>query len=201
MIQTISGIEYAKNYLHWLTDLISGLDLESIGNVIEKIDQAREKHSTIFFMGNGGSAATANHFANDLSVCASPDGAIPIRALSLASNIALITCIGNDFGYDKIFVNQLKNLMRPGDVVIGISASGNSQNVIQALQYADSNGATSVAIVGFDGGLMKKIARHVVHVKSAKGEYGPVEDIHMILDHLISTYLGSQTSHIEVAAS
>lgn len=196
MSQPTSELEYAAKYLNRLVALIGELDLGAIGTIMELMARVREKQSTVFFMGNGGSAATANHFANDLCVSASPDGCVPIRALSLASNIALITCIGNDFGYDKIFVNQLKNLMRPGDIVIGISASGNSQNVIQALQYADSNGATSVAIVGFDGGQMKKIAKYVIHVRSEKGEYGPVEDIHMVLDHLMSTYFGAQTSRL-----
>jgi D-sedoheptulose 7-phosphate isomerase len=139
-------------------------------------------------LGNGGSAATACHFANDLGVCASPEGKTPFRAISLASNMAYVTCLANDMGYDDIFSGQLRNFMQPGDVVVGISASGNSPNAVNALDYANKNKASSVAIVGFDGGLMKQKANYVIHVKSEKGEYGPVEDVHMVLDHLISTY-------------
>lgn len=180
---------YAKDYIRRLESLMNNLDFDSIGIVIEEFTNARDRGSTIFFMGNGGSAATANHFANDLGVCASPEGKTPFRSLSLASNVAFLTCLGNDFGYESIFARQLKNLMKPSDIVVGISASGNSPNVISALQYAADNDAIPIAIVGFDGGTMKKIARHVIHVKSEKGEYGPVEDIHMVLDHLISTFL------------
>ncbi len=185
----IKESDYARGYISRLKTLMNALDFDSIGKVIEEFSKARERGSTIFFMGNGGSAATANHFANDLCVCASPEGKKPFRCVSLASNVAFLTCLGNDFGYDSIFVRQLRNLMSPSDLVVGISASGNSANVVNALQYAVDNNAIPIAIVGFDGGIMKKIAHHVIHVQSEKGEYGPVEDIHMVLDHLVSTYL------------
>lgn len=186
---SLNGANYAIDYVKRLETLMNNLDFDSIGRIIDEFAKSRERGSTIFFMGNGGSAATANHFANDLGVCASPEGKIPFRSLSLAANVAFLTCLGNDFGYESVFVRQLKNLMRPLDLVVGISASGNSPNVVNALQYAADNEGIPVAIVGFDGGQMKKIATHVIHVKSEKGEYGPVEDIHMILDHLISTFL------------
>ena len=182
-------LKYAQQYSRNICSLLGFLDWGSVAQLIAEFDDVRNRGSKIFFMGNGGSAATANHFANDLSVCASPETKIPLRAISLASNEALLTCLGNDFGYHSIFVRQLKNLMTPGDVVVGISASGNSRNVIEALEYANSNGGESVALVGFDGGQMRKLAKHVIHVKSEVGEYGPVEDIHMILNHLISTFL------------
>lgn len=185
----IDGVGYAKDYIRRLETIIRGLDFDSIGRVIDELARARDRGSTIFFMGNGGSAATANHFANDLGVCASPDGKTPFRSLSLASNVAFLTCLGNDFGYDSVFVRQLRNLMRPEDVVVGISASGNSPNVVKALQFAADNQGVPIAIVGFDGGQMKKISQLTIHVRSEKGEYGPVEDVHMILDHLISTCL------------
>ena len=184
-----SGSVYARTYLKRLQAILDNMDLDSVGTVIDEFAKARDRRSTIFFMGNGGSAATANHFANDLGVCASPRGKIPFRSISLASNVAYLTCIGNDFGYENIFVRQLQNIMSPNDLVVGISASGNSPNVVNALKYARENAGIPIAIVGFDGGEMKKIASHVIHVKSEKGEYGPVEDVHMVLDHLISTYL------------
>ena len=192
---SFSKADYAKNYIKRLQSILDNLDIESVVKVIDEFIEARDRGSTIFFMGNGGSAATSDHFANDLNVCASPEGQPPFKSLSLSSNSAYLTCLGNDFGYESIFARQLKNLMKASDVVVGISASGNSPNVVNALEYASQKGGIPVAIVGFDGGQMKKIAKHVIHVKSEKGEYGPVEDLHMILDHLISTCLAHKTLH------
>lgn len=192
---SFSKADYAMNYIKRLQSILDNLDIESVVKVIDEFIEARDRGSTIFFMGNGGSAATSDHFANDLNVCASPEGQPPFKSLSLSSNSAYLTCLGNDFGYESIFARQLKNLMKASDVVVGISASGNSPNVVNALEYASQKGGIPVAIVGFDGGQMKKIAKHVIHVKSEKGEYGPVEDLHMILDHLISTCLAHKTLH------
>lgn len=190
-LERVSSSEFARNYIDRLIALLRQLDYDAIDRVIALFVEARSKGNTIFFLGNGGSAATAAHFANDLGVCASPKGMIPFRPISLTSNTAFMTCLGNDFGYQDIFWRQLRNLMRPGDVVVGISASGNSPNAVKALEYASEHGGISVALVGFDGGMMKKMADHAIHIKTAKGEYGPVEDIHMVLDHLISTCLAS----------
>jgi D-sedoheptulose 7-phosphate isomerase len=183
------GTEYARAYIKRLTGILKNLDYEAVARVMDLFLEARSNGNTIFLLGNGGSAATAAHFANDLSVCASPEGHTPFGAISLTANISLVTCLANDFGYETVFSRQLRTLMRPGDVVVGISASGNSPNAVKALEYANDAEGISVAIVGFDGGLMKKIATHVIHVETEKGEYGPVEDVHMILDHLITTFL------------
>ena len=183
--------EFARHYLDHLISVLRRVDCDSIAQVIDLFLQARSNGNTIFFLGNGGSAATAAHFANDLGFCASPEGSVPFRALSLTSNTAFITCLANDTGYENIFSLQLRNLMRPGDVVVGISASGNSPNAVKALEYARQSGGIPVAVVGFDGGAMKKIAAYSIHVETEKGEYGPVEDVHMVLDHLISNYLAT----------
>ncbi|MEW6350556.1 MAG: SIS domain-containing protein [Thermodesulfobacteriota bacterium] len=184
-------VEFARGYAQRLVQLLEAMDWDSVSRVIEVFLEARSRRSTIFFVGNGGSAATASHFANDMCVCASPQDRTPFRALSLTCNNSHLTCLANDFGYDTVFSLQLRNLMEPGDVVVGISASGNSPNVVNALEFADRNGGVSVALVGFDGGRMKEIARHCIHVRTDKGEYGPAEDMHMVLDHLISNYLAS----------
>lgn len=186
-----SGPEFAHAYVERLITILRGLDYDAVGRVIDLFLEARTTGNTIFFLGNGGSAATACHFANDFGFCASPEGHIPFRCLSLTANSSVITCLANDIGYENIFSWQLRNLMRPGDVVVGISASGNSSNAVNALQYAVENGGIPVAIVGFDGGRMKEIAQHVIHVETDKGEYGPVEDVHMVLDHLITKCLSS----------
>ena len=113
----------------------------------------------------------------------------PFRAISLTDNQAIITAIGNDFGYDQIFLRQLKVLGRKDDILVGISASGNSANVINAMEYANSVGIKTVAITAFDGGIMKKIAQVGIHIPTGPKEYGPAEDVHMILDHLVGAYL------------
>lgn len=181
--------EFARSYLTRVTAVLANLDTQAIAQVIEVFLDARKRDAHIFFLGNGGSAATALHFANDLGVCASPEGRRPFRAVSLTANTSLITCLANDIGYENVFRWQLRNLMRPGDVVVGISASGNSPNVVRGLEYAMENGGIPVAMVGFDGGVMKRITKYVIHVATDYGEYGPSEDVHMALDHLMSTYL------------
>lgn len=186
-----SGVEFARRYVARLSALLERLDCDAVAHVIDAFLDARARGNTIFFLGNGGSAATAAHFANDLGFCSSPEGHIPFRALALTTNTAFITCLANDIGYENVFMWQLRNLMKPGDVVVGISASGNSPNAVKALEYAKNNGGIPVALVGFDGGAMKQIAGHVVHVETEKGDYGPVEDVHMVLDHLISTFLAT----------
>jgi len=187
-----SGEDYGKHYVSYLSELLLGLDFEAIEKVIEVFQKARANGKTIFFIGNGGSAATCSHFAEDLSYGTQMEGKEPFKALSLTGNVAHMTAIANDGGYENIFVGQLKNLFEQGDVIVGISGSGNSLNVIKAIEYVNSNGGISIGLLGFDGGKMKEICHYYIHVKTMKGEYGPVEDIHLILGHLITTYLKSK---------
>lgn len=186
-----SGEDYAKNYVSYLSELLVNLDFKTIGKVIEVFQDARTNGNTIYFVGNGGSAATCSHFAEDLAWGTKTKGKKPFRALSLTNNVAYITALSNDIGYESIFVEQMKNLFKERDIIVGMSASGNSPNVIKVIEYANDNGGISIGFLGFDGGKMKKICYHCVHVETAKGEYGPVEDIHLALCHLIITYLKS----------
>jgi D-sedoheptulose 7-phosphate isomerase len=179
---------FAKAYLEYLSGILTKMDLDSIGGFIELLQDARERGARIFFIGNGGSAATASHFANDLGF-GTRTWKKPFRALSLTDNVAVITALGNDYGYDDIFVLQLKTQIAKGDVVVAISASGNSPNIVKAIEYANEVGAITVGMTGFDGGKLRKIAKSAVHVPSQKGEYGPVEDVHMIMDHLVGAFL------------
>ena len=179
---------FSLAYMGYLKHVMDGIDVESICAFVATLLDARDRGATIFFMGNGGSAATASHFANDLSI-GSNDYKKPFRALSLVDNTAIVTALGNDFGYEEIFSRQLQVLGKSGDVVVGISASGNSQNILNAFDYAKSAEIKTVAITGFDGGKMKMIADQGIHVPTGHKEYGPAEDMHMILDHLVGAYL------------
>ncbi|MBI5139170.1 SIS domain-containing protein [Candidatus Nomurabacteria bacterium] len=179
---------FAKNYFNYLNEIMGRIDLNEIAQFVEILLDSRERGSTIFFIGNGGSAATASHFVNDLSI-GTRSWNKPWRAICLNDNIAVLTAIANDYGYEDVFVNQLKVQTKKEDVLVAISASGNSPNILKAVEYANTNGVLTIGLTGFDGGKLKQIAKKVIHVPTSNGEYGPVEDIHMILDHLVHTYI------------
>lgn len=179
---------FAKSYLDYLSNVLKEISLKEIANFAESLLTAREKGASIFFAGNGGSAATASHFANDISI-GTNNYQKPFKAISLSDNIPILTALGNDFGYDEIFVRQLKILGKSGDTLVCISASGNSQNLINAVEFAKKLGIKTIALTAFDGGKLKKIADEGVHVPTEMKEYGPAEDAHMVLDHLVSAFL------------
>ena len=181
--------DYFRSYFSYLNGLLTAIDTESISNVIDCFLTARENSRTIFFAGNGGSASTASHFAQDLGEVGRKANKPGFRTLSLTDNISLLSAIGNDYGFEKIFSVQLSEMFTPGDVLVAISASGNSPNVVNAVEFAQKAGGKTVGLVGFDGGKMKDICDHVIHVKTDIGAYGPAEDAHMVMDHLITSYL------------
>lgn len=187
-IFTKDPVAFASAYLEYLSTVLKKIDTAEIARFVEILMDARKRCATVFFIGNGGSAATASHFANDLAI-GTNSYEKPFRVISLTDNNAILTALGNDFGYDQIFVRQLRVFGRQGDVVVGISASGNSSNLITTFEYAHSAGIRTVAITAFDGGKMKAMAQENVHVPTALAEYGPAEDAHMILDHLVGAYL------------
>jgi len=187
-IFTKDPVAFAGAYLDYLTSVLKTIDAREIGQFIETLLDARESGATIYFIGNGGSAATASHFANDIAI-GTNSYEKPFRAVSLTDSNAIITAVGNDFGYEEIFVRQLRVLGQPGDVVVAISASGNSSNLLRTFDYAKKVGIKTVAITAFDGGKIKQMADEGVHVPTAPKEYGPAEDAHMVLDHLVGAYL------------
>ena len=187
--ETGTARDYGKRYTSCLSELLSNLDFQAIEKVTEIFETARSDGKTIFLIGNGGSAATSSHFAEDLALGTFIEGKQPFKALSLADNTAYTTALANDEGYENIFVGQMRALFSAGDVLVAISASGNSANVVKAIEYANSNGGITVGLVGFDGGKLKSMCQHCVHIKTMKGDYAPVEDIHLILAHIVSTYL------------
>lgn len=187
-IFTEDPVEFAASYLDYLSGVLGQIDRAEIGAFIETMLGARERGAMIFFIGNGGSAATSSHFANDIAIGTNSYDK-PFRALALTDNNAILTAVGNDFGYEEIFSRQLQVLAKPGDVVVAISASGNSPNLLRAFEYARTAGLHTVAVTAFDGGKMKAMADQCVHVPTGMKEYGPAEDAHMILDHLVGAYL------------
>lgn len=191
--------EFADRYFGYITEVMGRVDRREIAAFIEVLLDARRRGARIFFIGNGGSAATADHFANDLAI-GTRSGTLPFRAISLTDNVAILTAIGNDLGFHEIFTVQLKALMESGDVVVAISASGNSPNLVEAIHWAAEHGAITVGLTGFDGGAVRKLVRLSVHVPTREGEYGPAEDLHMILDHLVGAYLRAVCAAEKVGA-
>lgn len=179
---------FADGYLRYVQTLLGRANPGEVAGFIRILLAARERGATVFFIGNGGSAATASHFANDIAI-GTNDYENPFRVISLTDNAAIMTAIGNDHGFEEIFVRQLKVLGRKGDVLVGISASGNSPNLVRAFEHASSAGIETFAITAFDGGRLKQIADSGFHIPTGPKEYGPAEDIHMILDHLVGAYL------------
>tara|TARA_B100000989_G_scaffold191482_1_gene144217 strand:- start:172 stop:759 length:588 start_codon:yes stop_codon:yes gene_type:complete len=178
---------FSKNYFDYLKVLIDKLSIENVSKFIELILQTRENNKTIFFIGNGGSASTASHFVNDISL-GSRQFEKPFRAISLCDNQAVITAIGNDDGYENIFLQQLQTQAKAGDVLVAISASGNSPNVIKAINWAKDNDLTTVGLSAFDGGMLAKLSDLNIHVPTKIGEYGPAEDLHMVICGLVGSF-------------
>lgn len=186
-----SAKNYAAEYLKYLATLMNNLDTEAIADFIEELEQARESGNTVFMVGNGGSAGTASHMANDigLDVMKKSGTGRPFCLISLTDNIPIITAIANDEGYENVFVYQLKLQYNHGDKLIVISASGDSSNVVAAANWVKEQGGRVIGLLGFDGGKLKNICDVFILAETPKGEYGPVEDIHMIINHLAGSYL------------
>ncbi len=185
---TSDAAVFARRYLDYLKHVLDTVDTDSVARFIATLLDTRRRGATVFFIGNGGSAATASHFANDLSI-GSNDYEQPFRVVSLTDNVAIMTALGNDYGFEEVFVRQLRVLGKKGDVLVGISASGNSPNLIRAFEFAAKAGIRTVALTAFDGGKLKQMADEGIHIPTGPKEYGPAEDAHMILDHLIGAYL------------
>jgi len=176
-------------YIEQVRTTLSKLPIGEIERMVDIIQGVREKGGRIFIFGNGGSAATASHFAGDLNKGASCSGQPRLRAISLTDNIPLVSAWANDASYEDIFAQQLENHVEPGDVVFGISGSGQSMNVVNALRLANAKGATTLAFTGFDGGKIKDIAHLCLIVPNNTMEQ--VEDVHLLLEHVITTCLRS----------
>lgn len=180
---------YTGEYMAHLNGLLKGVDSSKVEDVSRIFLQARRQGNSIYFAGNGGSAATASHFAQDLCEVGRKAKCPTFKGIGLTDNTAFITAVGNDYGFEKIFTVQMQEVFQPDDVLVVISASGNSRNLVEAVKLANARGGVTIGLLGFDGGELLKICQHSIHIRTEKGEYGPVEDVHMVLDHLITSYL------------
>jgi D-sedoheptulose 7-phosphate isomerase len=177
MTQWISG------YLSAQKATLDSIPADAVAHLIGKLQGALKNGANIYAFGNGGSAANASHFATDLGKGASDKLGKRFRVLSLNDNVSWMLALGNDYSYEDVFVGQLQNYGRPGDIAIGISVSGNSPNCVKALDWARKNGLQTVALVGAKRGRMAEVAEHVIAVNDT--HYGRVEDAHMGICHLL----------------
>jgi D-sedoheptulose 7-phosphate isomerase len=174
----------------WINDFVTAqkaaldsIPVEAVAQVIEKLKQALAEDRQIFVFGNGGSAMNSSHFVTDLGKGSSDKVGKRFRVLSLNDNVSWMTAIGNDYAYDQIFVRQLENYGRKGDLVLALSVSGNSPNVVNAMEWANQNGLHTIALVGGKRGKMAEIAHQSIVINST--HYGRVEDAQMSICHML----------------
>lgn len=176
-----------NNYLLLLKKTIDRLDIAQINTVMNELLAVHARGGMIYIFGNGGSASTASHFVNDFNKGVSENLVKRFRVICLNDNISTLSAVANDIHYNQVFKFQLENYLEAGDLVMGISGSGNSENVVEAIEYANSRGVATVALLGYDGGQLKSRARYSIHVLI--NDMQKVEDIHLILNHLMMTIL------------
>ncbi len=175
--------EQIRQYIEMEKRVLDSLAENDINEVMNVLERARLARKRIFICGNGGSASTAAHLECDFNKGISYDQEIKYDIECLSDNVPMMMAIANDLGYEDIFVEPLKNKLKRGDVVIGISGSGNSENVVKATIYANTIGADTIAFTGYGGGQLKKIAKYNIHVQIDNMQI--VEDVHLVLDHMM----------------
>lgn len=180
--------KFTTEYITTLKSLLDQVDIDVIADIVDEIEKLLLNKGRLYVLGNGGSSATASHMVNDLGAGLRRRNIINLDVVSLGDNSPVVTAIANDIGYDNIFYMQMKGLLKPEDVILAISCSGNSPNIIKAAEYSLELGCKLIGVTGFDGGRLKEMSHINFHVNSPKGEYGLVEDVHMILDHIIYSY-------------
>ncbi|MEO6526220.1 MAG: SIS domain-containing protein [Gemmatimonadaceae bacterium] len=184
------SLDFIHEYLAELDTTLRALPHEQIAGIIRAIRDVRDRDAQLFVVGNGGSASTASHFAVDLGKGASLGGERRFRVMSLTDNVPWISALANDLSYDDVFVEQLKNFARSGDLLLAFSGSGNSENVLRAVRYANSIGCHTIGLAGYAGGRLREEARECLVVQA--DHMGRIEDGHFVVQHLIVYYFMSR---------
>ena len=175
--------EKIRQYIEMEKQVLDALDSDAINEVMNVLENARLKGKRIFICGNGGSASTASHLECDFNKGISYEQEIKYDIECLSDNVPMMMAIANDIGYDDVFVVPLKNKLKVGDIVIGISGSGNSENVVRAFEYANKLGSDTIAFTGYSGGKLKEMAKYNIHVNIDNMQI--VEDVHLVLNHMM----------------
>ncbi len=180
--------DFSSRYFNYLSSVFKKIKGNDLDNLVLELDELRKRKGTLFVIGNGGGAANATTMANDLGfdILKKTKTKNTFRIVSLTDNNAVITAIANDTGYNNIFVNQLKIHFKRNDKLLIFSASGNSPNLIKAAEWVKKRSGKVLGFYGFNGGKLKKISDCSIHIKTEKGDYGPVEDIQLMLNHILA---------------
>ncbi len=181
--------EVVTDYLRRFRDLMATVDVGRVVAAIDCLRTARDADRTIFVAGNGGSAATASHLTNDLGKATKQSGQAHVRVMCLTDNTPWVTALANDEGYERVFSGQLENFGRAGDVLVVISASGSSPNLVSAVEMAEERGMQVIGLLGFDGGVLRDRVDHLLLAETPRGEYGLVESAHSVIADLLTTAL------------
>ncbi len=182
-----------------VTEAVRALDMDAVQRLVVRLDGARRRGATVYIAGNGGSAATASHWVNDLGKATRGAGA-RMRVMALADNTPWVTALANDEGFGCVFAEQLKNFARGGDLLIVISCSGNSPNLVAAVECARAQDVETVALLGFDGGALKDMVDDHVLVASERGAYELVEDVHGVVCHACTRALARPATPVAAEA-
>lgn len=172
------------HYVEALCTALRHIDTGTVEAITETLLRARDEGATVYIIGNGGSASTAAHMATDLSKVTAVDGQLGLRAVALPDHVALLTAWSNDVAYEQSFAGPLQTYLRPGDVLIAISASGRSPNIIEAVRLANRLGATTIGLTGFGGGALAQTAQVSIVIDAY--DYGLVEDAHLAINHALT---------------
>jgi D-sedoheptulose 7-phosphate isomerase len=190
--------DYARSYFDGIRAGIEEIDPEAVAAIAEVFRRAWREDRRIFLLGNGGSATTASHMATDLGKGTAQPGVRRFKVLSVTDNTGLLTAYANDLSYEDVFVEQIKNHFEPGDVVVGITASGNSPNVLKAIGWARDHGGVTVGFIGFGGGKLASLVDHRITLSSRN--YGVVEDLHLSLNHILSQFFTRELAALRPAS-
>ena len=188
--------DYVAGARDRLQALVAGMDVDGAVQLIEALERANDGDATVFVLGNGGSGAVAAHWVTDLGVNTIVADRPGYRVVSLGDSPSSLTAVGNDIDFSEVFVAQLRAGLRPGDVVIALSVSGNSLNVVRAIEYANEVGAITVAMTGMDGGKLKALADISIHTESTNDEYGPIEDMFSVFMHVVTGYIAQRRGRV-----
>lgn len=191
-------IDFLESYKYKLISLFESIDVEMLECIVEAMVMAFKNGNTLYVVGNGGSAATASHIQADFQFFVRYFTNFRPKVVALTDNVPLITAISNDNSFEDVFTEQMKGMFNQGDILLAISASGNSPNVVKAVEYANELGGITIAFCGFTGGKLKDISDLPLFTPNKEKDYGPIEDLHMILDHVLVNYLSQDKEFLSI---
>lgn len=190
--------EHLVSYKKRITDLLEEIEIDDLEQVVTAFINTFKNGKTVYVAGNGGSAATASHMQADFRFFVRYFSKFRPRITAITDNAPLMTAVGNDTDFNDIFVEQLRGIIGEGDTLLLISASGNSPNLVRAAEFANREGANTIAFIGFKGGKLKDVCKYKIYTPNQEKDYGPIEDIHMILNHIIVNFLAKDEEFLSL---